>query len=72
MLTAIEAYLPALPSGSKVDLVRMPPASPSYSVFLLNGFDVLDYGNIQLGAVLGRPDIRIDLVDEERARSLAV
>lgn len=71
MIASIDGYLPTLPPGSEVDLVRAATGKPAYSVFVLNGFDVLDYGNIRLGAVLGRPDVKINIIEEDQARGLA-
>ncbi|HEY1214394.1 MAG TPA: hypothetical protein VGE93_12240, partial [Bryobacteraceae bacterium] len=70
VISAIDGYVRQLPPHSKVDLIRAATNAPTYSVFVLNGFDVLDYGNIKLGAVLGRPDVRIDIVEEDQARGL--
>lgn len=70
MIASISEYLPALPTGSEVDLIRAATNKPAYSVFVLNGFDVLDFGNINLGAVLRRPDVRINIVEEPAAKGL--
>ena len=70
MISTIDSYVRQLPPHSQVDLIRAATNAPAYSVFVLNGFDVLDYGNIKLGAVLGRPDVRIDIVEEDQARGL--
>ncbi len=66
MIAGINSYLQNMPAGSEIDLVRTATAEPTYSVFVLHGFDVLDYGNIKLAAVLGRPDMRIDMVEENQ------
>jgi hypothetical protein len=70
MLTAINSYVRELPPNSQIDLIRAATNAPSYSVFVLNGFDVLEYGDIELGAILGRPDVRIYVVDEDQTRRL--
>jgi hypothetical protein len=70
MISTIDSYVRQLPPHSQVDLIRAATNAPAYSVFVLNGFDVLDYGNIKLGAVLGRPDVKIDIVEENQARGL--
>ncbi len=70
MIATINSYLPTLPPGSEVDLIRAATTKPAYSVFVLNGYDVLDFGNIRLGAVLGRPDVKINIVEEDQAQGL--
>ncbi|HEX3683668.1 MAG TPA: hypothetical protein VHU83_14110 [Bryobacteraceae bacterium] len=66
----IDRYLPALPPDSQILLVNPPNRIPEYSVFLLKGFDVVDLGNLHIGPIFGRPDVRVELIDESRARNV--
>jgi hypothetical protein len=66
----INRHLPDLPQHSRVLLVNPDDRKPEYSVFLLKGFDVVDLGNLQIGPIFGRPDIRVELIDESNAREI--
>jgi hypothetical protein len=66
----IERYLPSLPPKTTVLLVNRTYRTPEYSVFLLNGFDVVDLGNLRIGPILGRPDVRVELIDDSQAQNL--
>lgn len=66
----IDRYLPTLPPNSQILLVNPPDRIPEYSVFLLKGFDVVDLGNLRIGPIFGRPDVRVELIDELRARNV--
>lgn len=68
--SAIARYLPSMPPDSRILLVNPPDRTPEYSVFLLKGFDVVDLGNLRIGPIWGRPDVRVELVEESEARSL--
>jgi hypothetical protein len=66
----IARSLPALPPHSRILLVNPENRIPEYSVFLLQGFDVVDLGNLRIGPILGRPDVRVELLNESRAHGL--
>lgn len=66
----LDRILPALPLKSRVLLVNPGGRSPEYSVFLLKGFDVVDLGNLRIGPVLGRPDVRVELIEESQAERM--
>jgi hypothetical protein len=70
IMADIKGYLPTLPPDSRILLLNPPDRTPEYSVFLLKGFDVVDLGNLRIGPILGRPDVRVELIDESRGRNL--
>lgn len=67
---AITRSLPAVPPDGRILLVNPPDRVPEYSVFLLKGFDVVDLGNLRIGPIFGRPDVRVELIEERRVRNL--
>jgi hypothetical protein len=64
IMAGIEQYLHTLPPDSQILLVNPPSRKAKYSVFLLNGFDVVDLGNLRIGPIFGRPDVRVEVVQE--------
>ncbi|MBV8902623.1 MAG: hypothetical protein JOZ22_03230 [Acidobacteriia bacterium] len=68
--TGLEPYLRTLPRGGEIVLVNTPDRAPEYSVFLLKGFDVVDLGNLRIGPIFGRPDVRVEVVDQARISRL--
>lgn len=67
---AINHYLPGMPPHSRILLINPGNRTPEYSVFLLKGFDVVDLGNLRIGAIFGRPDVQVELVEESKAHEL--
>ena len=63
MRATLSPYIEKLPPHSTVLLVRNNPPAPRYSVFLLNGLDVLEYGAPKLGPMYGRPDVDVRIVN---------
>lgn len=71
IMAEIQKYLPAMPPDSQIWLVNPPDRIPEYSVFLLKKFDVVDIGTLRIGPIFGRPDVRVEVVEEARAQGLA-
>ncbi|HLI30910.1 MAG TPA: hypothetical protein VKV79_07425 [Terriglobia bacterium] len=67
---SIDHYLHTMPPDSRILLVNPPNRTPEYSVFLLKGFDIVDLGNLRIGPIFGRPDVRVELMEEPQARAL--
>lgn len=68
--SGLQPYLRGLPRDGEIVLVNPPARAPEYSVFLLKGFDVVDLGNLRIGPIFGRPDVRVELVDESQIAEL--
>jgi hypothetical protein len=68
--SGLQPYVRALPRNGEIVLVNPPGRAPEYSVFLLKGFDVVDLGNLRIGPIFGRPDVRVELVDESQIAGL--
>lgn len=66
----LQPYLQTLPRDGAIILVNPPNRVPEYSVFLLKGFDVVDLGNLRIGPIFGRPDVRVEVVDETQIGEL--
>lgn len=66
----IEQYLPSLPRNGEVFLVNPATRDPEYSVFLLRGLDVVEIGTWRIGPIFGRPDVRVEIMEERDARML--
>lgn len=67
----LQPYLRALPHNGEIVLVNPPNREPEYSVFVLKGFDVVDLGNLRIGPIFGRPDVRVEIVEQGRVATLA-
>jgi hypothetical protein len=65
LLASISQYMQGLPEGSEIWLIGGESSGPKYSVFVLNGLDVLEIGESNIGPVLGRPDILVRFVSNE-------
>lgn len=63
---SLQPYLRASPRDAEMVLVNPPGREPEYSVFLLKGFDVVDLGNLRIGPIFGRPDVRVVIAHESR------
>jgi hypothetical protein len=70
IMAGIEQYLHTLPRDSQILLVNPPGRGPEYSVFLLQGFDVVDIGTMRIGPIFGRPDVRVQVVEEAQVQGL--
>jgi hypothetical protein len=66
----LRPYLSTLPADSDIVLVNPPNRAPEYSVFLLQGFDVVDLGNLRIGPIFGRPDVRVLVVEESQVAGM--
>jgi len=66
----IDRILPALRPYTRIFLVNSSDRNPEYSVFLLKGFDVVDLGNLRIGPILGRPDVRVELIEEPQVEKM--
>lgn len=63
----IERYIPLLPSGGRLVLINPDSDEIEYSIYRLNGFNVLRLGGYPLGARSGRSDVEITLLDRPPA-----
>jgi hypothetical protein len=66
----LQPYLQASPPDGEIVLVNPPDRAPEYSVFLLKGFDVVDLGNLRIGPIFGRPDVRVEVMDQSQIAGL--
>src|SRR5260370_2253132 len=71
MMTSIAHYMQQLPQDSEVWLVREETAAPKYSVYVLSGLDVLEFGEGKIGPIYGRPDIKVKFVSKQQVKGLA-
>lgn len=70
IMAGIQRYLKTAPPDSQILLVNPPHRTPEYSVFLLKAFDVVDIGTLRIGPIFGRPDVRVQVVDEANVQGL--
>ena len=70
MLASLSQYMPGLPPSSEIWLIGGESSGPKYSVFVLNGLDVLEIGESNIGPVLGRPDVLVKFVSNDELRGL--
>ena len=64
MMNDLAADMRSLPANSTILLADAEKREPKYSVFVLHGFDVLEFGAPRLGAIYDRPDIAIEITPE--------
>ncbi len=71
LLARIGPRVMSMPPDSFVLLAETNPNPIKYSVYVLHGLDVLEFGDQHLGAILGRPDVKIQVVSREIAGKTA-
>ncbi len=70
LVPEIVRYFPRLAYGGEILLTESPIPGPKYSVFLLHGLDVLEFGSERLGPIYRRPDVRVRIVPKAEILSL--
>jgi hypothetical protein len=70
VMDVIQHVLPTVPHNGRILLVHS-PARLDYSIFLADGFGVMDVGAFRVGELLGRPDVEVQLVRPAQAQLLA-
>src|SRR5215472_10737176 len=64
LLALIEPYLKDIPKNGKLLLLNPRSDEPEYSVFLMNGFNVLDLAVYYVQYIAQRKDFRFEIVQE--------
>jgi hypothetical protein len=70
LIRTIIGYMKNMPFNGEILLTEGPSSGPHYSVFVLHGLEVVEWGCERLGPMFGRPDVTIRMVDEVRTRGL--
>jgi hypothetical protein len=68
MMAAIAQFMKEVPPSGEILLVNTAGRKPEYSVFVLKGFDVLEFGTYKLGPLLGRRDVNVRIMEETDAQ----
>lgn len=63
LLGQIQSYLQKAPKNGELVLLNPPDDREEYSVFLMNGFNVLQYGLNRIEQLAGRNDFEIKIMD---------
>ncbi len=71
LLEKIVPFVHSVPQGGTLILRNPPSDRPEYSVFLMNGFSVLEYGTNIVRSVSGRNDIQVWVVNDREYRELS-
>ncbi len=66
IINSIRPYAELLPEHGKLVLVQPPASSIEYSVFLINGFQILECGLNRIKQVADRDDISIEIIDDKK------
>jgi hypothetical protein len=66
LLALIQPYLEDVPENGKLMLLNPSSAEPEYSVFLMNGFHVLDLAVHYIRFIGQRKDLRLEIVENAR------
>lgn len=53
----------SLPQGGRIILVQPPGKRLKYSVYVLEAFDVLEFGAGRMGSIFGRPDVLVSIAE---------
>ena len=64
IINSIRPYAESLPEHGRLVLVQPPASSVEYSVFLINGFQILECGLHRIKQVADRDDISIEIIDD--------
>jgi hypothetical protein len=59
LLSQLEPFLPSVPSGGTLLLLNPPARGISYSIFGMEGFDVISCGEHRLNQLAGRDDFTV-------------
>jgi hypothetical protein len=70
LMASIAPYIQRLPQNGEVWLIREESAAPEYSIYVLSGLDVLEFGEDRLGPMNGRPDVNVKLVARRALQGL--
>jgi hypothetical protein len=62
LMASLAPYIQRLPHNGEVWLIRDDKTAPGYSIYILNGLDVLEFGEDRLGPMNGRPDVNVRIV----------
>lgn len=68
LVSDIAHYVKQLPANGEIVLTEEAQARPKYSVYVLNGLDVLEFGDRKLGAICGRPDVKVTILPKAGLR----
>lgn len=71
LLGPLVQYIHQAPAGGDIVLTKDLNPLPEYSVYLLNGVNVLEFGCENLGAIFGRPDVRVHIEPKASLSSIA-
>jgi hypothetical protein len=72
LLGEIEPHLKEIPPSGRMILVNPPTPKPSYSVFLVNDFNLFKWGYNVFWIRSGREDFTVDIVDQDSVRGRPV
>jgi hypothetical protein len=64
-------HIRSLPQSGRIILVQPPGPRLKYSVYVLEGFDILEFGVGRLGPIFGRPDVHVSIAEGEQIRRSA-
>jgi hypothetical protein len=70
LVPKIVNYFPRLANGGEILLTEDPIQGLKYSVFLLHGLDVLEFGSERLAPIFQRSDVRVRIVPKAEILSL--
>lgn len=65
LITQVVPFIDTVPKGGTLVLMNPPIASPEYSIYLINGFNVLKYGMNILNYVSGRTDFKAWIIEQK-------
>jgi hypothetical protein len=72
LLDRIEGHVASVPPGGYLILLNPPDGSPEYSVFYMNGFNVLEYGTNIIKQMSNREDMQIVIGSLEKFRGMTI
>jgi hypothetical protein len=72
LLSQIQPFLRKVPVDGRLILLNPPGDELEYSIFLMNGFDVLSNGLHRLNQLAGRHDFAVQIVDRSKADRAAL
>ena len=66
ILSTLVPRIRSLPEAGRIVLVQPPGERLKYSVYILEGFDILEFGAGRLGEIFGRPDVSVSIAEDQQ------
>lgn len=71
VVASLVPFIRSIPRSGRIILVQPPGERLKYSVYVLEGFDILEFGEGRLGPIFGRPDVNVSIAENNQTGRVA-